>query len=111
MFSGKNKGYGIVLYPSIKGAVDARRLLDMKEVDGQPVICEFVGSGVKTFESLNSMCLYVDCLPKDFHDMCEFRKIFSTIVNPAYCQVRCIIYLNRNKLVRWLRNLGPAIIV
>ena len=38
--------------------------------------------------SLHSKCLYVDRLPKDYRDMGEFRRLFSAVVNPPYCQVR-----------------------
>ena len=38
--------------------------------------------------SLHSKCLFVDRLPENYRDMAEFRKIFSTVVNPPYCQVR-----------------------
>ena len=31
--------------------------------------------------------LYVDKLPAGFRDLAQFRKLFSTIVNPPYCQV------------------------
>ena len=32
--------------------------------------------------------LYVDKLPVGFRDLAQFRKLFSRIVNPPYCQVR-----------------------
>ena len=32
--------------------------------------------------------LYVDKLPVGFRDLAQFRKLFSGIVNPPYCQVR-----------------------
>jgi hypothetical protein len=31
--------------------------------------------------------LYVDQLPEGYKDMAEFRKIFSQLVSPPYCQV------------------------
>ena len=38
--------------------------------------------------SLHSKCLYVDQLPPDYRDMGEFRRLFSAVVSPPYCQVR-----------------------
>ena len=38
--------------------------------------------------SLHSKCLYVDRLPPDYRDMGEFRRLFSAVVSPPYCQVR-----------------------
>ena len=34
--------------------------------------------------------LYVDKLPAGFRDLAQFRKLFSTIVNPPYCQVSVV---------------------
>ena len=34
--------------------------------------------------------LFVDKLPAGFRDLAQFRKLFSSIVNPPYCQVRRI---------------------
>ena len=38
--------------------------------------------------SLHSKCLFVDRLPPDYRDMGEFRRLFSAVVSPPYCQVR-----------------------
>ena len=95
MFPGESKGYGFVEYATKECALQAKNLLDKKEIDGWTLVCDWVDSCHVTFDSLHSKCLYVDCLPKDFRDMSEFRKIFSTIVNPPYCQVRFIMYLKQ----------------
>lgn len=47
------------------------------------VLC-FTCSGV----CLHSFrCLFVDKLPGDYEDVSEFRKLFSKVAEPAYCQV------------------------
>ena len=38
--------------------------------------------------SLSLQVLFVDKLPPGFRDLAQFRKLFSSIVNPPYCQVR-----------------------
>lgn len=81
--------------------MQAKSLLDGRQLDGCVLCCDWLDSTHVTFESLHSKCLYVDRLPPNFRDMGEFRKIFSSIVNPPYCQVIfhvpytfcfCIIY-------------------
>uniref|UniRef100_A0A1B6CT95 RRM domain-containing protein n=1 Tax=Clastoptera arizonana TaxID=38151 RepID=A0A1B6CT95_9HEMI len=85
--TGESKGYGFVEYVKEESALQAKNFLDQKILDGWIVVCDWLDPSHVTFESLHSKCLYVDCLPKDFRDMSEFRKIFSSIVNPPYCQI------------------------
>ena len=40
--------------------------------------------------------LYVDKLPAGFRDLAQFRKLFSTIVNPPYCQVSVMFYVDKS---------------
>ncbi|XP_075218057.1 ribonucleoprotein PTB-binding 1-like isoform X2 [Lycorma delicatula] len=85
--TGESKGYGFVEYTTKECALQAKNMLDKKQVDGWTLVCDWLDSSHVTFESLHSKCLYVDQLPKDFRDMSEFRKIFSPIINPPYCQI------------------------
>ena len=39
------------------------------------------------FKQLHSKCLYVDRLPPNYRDMAQYRKVFSVVKNPPYCQV------------------------
>ncbi|KAF4525137.1 hypothetical protein B566_EDAN005079 [Ephemera danica] len=68
-------------------AMQAKSLLDGRQLDGCTLCCDWLDSNHVTFESLHSKCLYVDRLPPNFRDMGEFRKVFSSIVNPPYCQI------------------------
>lgn len=85
--TGENKGYGFVEFKSKEIGIAAKNYLDGKNIRGVSIICDWLNHNHTTFESLHSKCLYVDNLPKDFRDMTEFRKIFSTYVNPPYCQI------------------------
>lgn len=85
--TGDSKGYGFVEYKTKDIGISAKTYLDGKNIRGVSIICDWLSSDHSSFESLHSKCLYVDNLPKDFRDMTEFRKIFSTYVNPPYCQI------------------------
>lgn len=86
--TGDSKGYGFVEFKTNEVSLQAKMMLDKKHVNGLTLVCDWLDSSHVTFESLHSKCLYVDCLPKHFRDMSEFRKVFSSVVNPPYCQVR-----------------------
>lgn len=85
--SGDSKGYGFVEYTTKEAALQAKNMLDGKQVENWILCCDWLDSSHITFDSLHSKCLYVDKLPKDFRDMGEFRKVFGSVVNPPYCQV------------------------
>ncbi|XP_063219956.1 ribonucleoprotein PTB-binding 1-like isoform X2 [Bacillus rossius redtenbacheri] len=85
--TGESKGYGFVEYTTKEAALLAKNVLDGKLIDGWILCCDWLESSHTTFESLHSKCLYVDQLPKDFRDMGKFRKVFSSVVNPPYCQI------------------------
>ncbi|KAE8742295.1 hypothetical protein FOCC_FOCC012174 [Frankliniella occidentalis] len=85
--TGESKGYGFVEYMSKETALHAKNMLDRKAVDDLVLCCDWLDSSHVTFESLHSKCLFVDHLPKDFRDMGQFRKVFSAIVSPPYCQI------------------------
>nr|CAD7424714.1 unnamed protein product [Timema monikensis] len=84
---GESKGYGFVEYTTKESALQAKNILDGLQVENCALCCDWLDSSHVTFESLHSKCLYVDKLPKDFRDMGEFRKVFSSVVNPPYCQI------------------------
>ncbi|GLH14926.1 Protein elav [Gryllus bimaculatus] len=85
--TGESKGYGFVEYSTKEAALQAKNMLDGKQMDNWILCCDWLDSSHVTFDSLHSKCLYVDKLPKDFRDMGEFRKVFSSVVNPPYCQI------------------------
>ncbi|XP_046405940.1 ribonucleoprotein PTB-binding 1-like [Ischnura elegans] len=85
--TGESKGYGFVEYTTKESALHAKSVLDGKQVENWVLYCDWLDSSHVTFESLHSKCLYVDQLPQDFRDMGEFRKVFSSVVNPPYCQI------------------------
>ncbi|XP_054290898.1 ribonucleoprotein PTB-binding 1-like [Macrosteles quadrilineatus] len=85
--TGESKGYGFVEYKSREISLPAKNVLDRQQINNHTLVCDWLDSSHVTFESLHSKCLFVDRLPKNFRDMSEFRKIFSSIVNPPYCQI------------------------
>jgi hypothetical protein len=73
--------------------VQARHVLDEHPVGDHVLVCDWLkpaaASPPKSSKvlSLHSKCLFVDGLPEDYRDMGEFRRMFSKVVNPPYCQV------------------------
>ena len=48
---------------------------------------DWLNSSHLSYSALHSKCLYVDHLPPNYRDLNNFRKIFSVVKNPPYCQV------------------------
>ena len=86
-FSGESKGYGLIKYVSSDASAQARHLLDGRLVGSHKIVCDWLDSSHVTFASLHSKILYVDCLPANYRDNAEFRKMFSVEKNPCYCMV------------------------
>ncbi|XP_063601909.1 ribonucleoprotein PTB-binding 1-like [Penaeus indicus] len=85
--TGESKGYGFVEYVTKEVALQAKSVLDGRETRDTVLVCDWLDPSHVTFASLHSTCLYVDQLPKDYRDMGEFRRIFSKVTNPPYCQI------------------------
>ncbi|XP_076068740.1 uncharacterized protein LOC143041033 [Oratosquilla oratoria] len=85
--TGESKCYGFVEYTNKEVALQAKALLEGREIRDTQLVCDWIDPSHVTFASLHSTCLYVDRLPKDYRDMGEFRRIFSKVVNPPYCQI------------------------
>jgi hypothetical protein len=49
---------------------------------------DWISSTHISLKQLHSKCLYVDHLPPNYRDMAAYRKIFSVVKNPPYCQVK-----------------------
>ena len=93
--SGESKGYGLIKYVSSDASAQARHLLDGRLVGAShKIVCDWLDSSHVTFASLHSKVLCVGCLPADYRDNAEFRKMFSVEKNPCYCMVskHCIIF-------------------
>ena len=88
MFTGESKGYGFVEYVTKEAALQAKNALDGRQLLEFTCVCDWLDSSHVTLKSLHSKCLYIDRLPPNYRDMGEFRRIFSSVVNPPYCQVR-----------------------
>lgn len=82
------KWYGVVEYSAPLSQISSIRTeLDWKMVDGYHIHCDFLDKSLSSYRKLNSKCLFVDNLPKDFTNTSEFRDIFSALSSPLYCQV------------------------
>ena len=94
--AGDSKGYGLIKYVSSDAAAQARHLLDGRTVTcpknphaSYSLDCDWLNSSHITFKSLHSKALFVNCLPPNYRDLGEFRRIFSLLKTPPYCQVGC----------------------
>nr|XP_011451002.2 ribonucleoprotein PTB-binding 1 isoform X2 [Crassostrea gigas] len=82
------KWYGVVEYSAPLSQISSIRTeLDWKMVDGYHIHCDFLDKSLSSYRKLNSKCLFVDNLPKDFTNTSEFRDIFSALSSPLYCQI------------------------
>ena len=89
---GTFKGYGLVKYVSKESSIQARHVLDGHEIrEGHILNCDWLKQNNPGVTSLHSKCLFVDKLPESYRDMAEFRRLFSKVVNPPYCQVRALL--------------------
>lgn len=85
--TGRSKGYGLVRYECSQAAAQARQLLDGRQCGGNTLQADWLNSTFTQYSQLHSKCLYVDCLPDGYRDMTAYRKLFSVVKNPPYCQV------------------------
>lgn len=65
----------------------ARAQLDGKLYEGHTLASDWLDASIVTAAGLHSKLLYVDGLPLGFRDMGQFRKLFSQVAHPPYCQV------------------------
>ncbi len=86
--TGDSKGYGLIKYVSREAAEQARLLLDGRAVGGSHVAeCDWLSASRITFASLHSKALYVENLPPGYRDVQEYKRIFSAVLKPPYCQI------------------------
>jgi len=85
--TGLFKGYGFACFHNKVAALQARHVLEGQEVGGHTVDCGWLKEGSHKVSDLDSKVLFVDKLPPGFRDLAQFRKLFSSIVNPPYCQI------------------------
>ncbi|XP_062618535.1 ribonucleoprotein PTB-binding 1-like isoform X1 [Saccostrea cucullata] len=79
---------GVVEYSAPLTQISSIRTeLDWKLVEGHHIHCDFLDKSLSSYRKLNSKCLFVDNLPKDFTNTSEFRDVFSALSSPLYCQI------------------------
>ncbi len=80
----------MIKYESSDAAAQAKQCLDGHAIVTNSLTaleCDWLNHSHISFASLNSKALYVEGLPPNYRDMAEFRRIFSVIRNPPFCQV------------------------
>jgi len=85
--TGDSKGYGLVKYESQDAANLAKQFLNGKILQDEAIQVDWLNSSYIQYNQLHSKCLYVSNLPSNFRDLAQFRKIFSVVKNPPYCQI------------------------
>ncbi|CAB4067386.1 unnamed protein product [Lepeophtheirus salmonis] len=85
--TGKFKGYALVEYKTKSASIQAKHILDGHKLRGHTLEADWLTLDRVHETSLHSKCLFVDRLPTDYRDMGEFRKLFSSVVHPPYCQI------------------------
>lgn len=79
----QSKGYGVVEYCHKEHALQARQALVERKIT-----CDLLDPSIyATMEALQSKCMFVEGLPENFRDLSEFRRMFSCVANPPYCQI------------------------
>ena len=96
--TGQSKGYGLVRYQSMEAATRARHLINLfhglspfwSVYTYVTYTCDWIPDFHETYRSLHSKCLFVDNLPPYYRNLTMFRKIFSVIKQPIFCQVNLV---------------------
>ena len=112
---GDSKGYGLIKYVSSDAAAQARHLLDGRTVTcpkfphmSYSLDCDWLNSSHITFKSLHSKVLLINRLPRGYRDLGEFKRVFSIIKKPPYCQVTKTIQIHHISLKKALQ---PSIFI
>ena len=85
--TGRNKGYGFVEYSQKEEAVLAKQQTATKVVGLRSLRVDFADNGMQHVEDLHSETLFVDRLPKGFHDEEILREKFANYGTVDFCQV------------------------
>ncbi|KAK3090090.1 hypothetical protein FSP39_009128 [Pinctada imbricata] len=86
--SGSKRWYGFVEFDgSVDEVKSIQKELDWRETGGLKVHCDIVNPELVKYQQLNSKCLFIDNLPKDYCDVADFREFFSCHSRPLYCQI------------------------
>jgi len=85
--TGESKGYGLVKYESQEAAAQAKQFVNGSLLEDEAIQVDWLNSSFIQYSQLHSKCLYVSNLPPNFRDLAQFRKIFSVVKNPPYCQI------------------------
>ena len=87
---GHSKSYGFLEFEEqdMDKLRQIRDDIDWKEVGSHMLHADFIEPTYQTWERLQSRCLAVTGLPKDFTEIAKLREAFSVVTSPVYCQVR-----------------------
>ncbi|KAK7495017.1 hypothetical protein BaRGS_00013657 [Batillaria attramentaria] len=87
--SGASKSYGLLEYEEqdMEKVRKIRDELDWKDVGNQVLHVDFIEPSFQTWDRLQSRCLFLTGLPKDFTEISKLREIYSVVTSPVYCQI------------------------
>ncbi|KAL8604759.1 hypothetical protein ACOMHN_017718 [Nucella lapillus] len=87
--SGRSKSYALLEFEEqdMEKVRKIRDELDWKEVGSDLLHADFIEPTYQTWERLQSRCLAVSGLPKDFTETNKLREMFSVVTSPVYCQI------------------------
>ena len=85
--TGRKKGYGFVEYARKEEAMLAKQQMATKVVGLRSLRVDFADQGMQTCADLQSETLFVDRLPKGFHDEESLKELFSKYGTVTFCQV------------------------
>jgi hypothetical protein len=88
--TGISKSYGFVEYEEhdMEKVKKIKDELDWKDLGTNSLLhADFIEPATQTWEKLQSRCLYIQGLPKDYTEITKLRETFSVAHSPVYCQV------------------------
>ncbi|XP_052822261.1 ribonucleoprotein PTB-binding 1 isoform X5 [Octopus bimaculoides] len=87
--TGESKNYAIFEYCHNKEkSTCIKEGLNCQKYKNNLLACDFIEENlVASYDKLNSKCLLIDGLPKNFKDTAKLKDMFSTNQAPIYCQI------------------------
>lgn len=91
--TGLTKGYGFIEYHTRDEAMLAKQQMANKVVGLRSLRVDFADNGMQKCKDLQSETLFVDRLPKIFHEEEKLKEKFSNYGTVNFCQVLCTSYI------------------
>ncbi|XP_076463027.1 uncharacterized protein LOC143295291 isoform X2 [Babylonia areolata] len=87
--TGRSKSYALLEFEEqdVDKVRQVRDEIDWKEVGSHLLHADFIEPSFQTWDRLQSRCLAVSGLPKEFTETNKLREMFSVVTSPVYCQI------------------------